>query len=522
MTSEPPRFRDLLALHAEKPAFHLGEVSASRGELARAAEAAAGLLLDLGLRRGDAIAVWLPDGGAWLQFLFAAAECGILMVPISTRYRSAEARHVLEVSKAKALIAATRFLDVPFAALGRELQAQLQSLLHVVEIADPATFHPGAPPVSGTERAGELHDFLCTFSTSGTTGAPKLAVHDQASCTRHARTVADVFDIRPGDAMLCALPLYGVLGFVQALAALAGGAACVLMPVFNAVAAAQEVERLGVTHVFGSDAMFDAVLNVPGARLSTLRGGGLAEFVGQARHVSAKAEADLGLRLVGLYGSSECFALMAARSPIEPLLTRVVAGGRPVTPAIEVRVADPETGRLQRSDETGELQIRGYNVMSGYLNNLEATRKATTDDGWFRTGDLGYLKDDGFVYLSRLGDGLRLRGYLVEPGEIENFLCQHPAIEAAQVVGVRLTGEGDVAVAFVRARAAISEAEVIAHCRGGIAGYKAPQRVILVDRFPEVEGPNGTKIQKRKLREMAATLLERPVSATPAAGGGSA
>ena len=152
--------------------------------------------------------------------------------------------------------------------------------------------------------------------------------------------------------------------------------------------------------------------------------------------------------------------------------------------------------------------MRGYNVMSGYLNNPAATTAVLHADGWFSTGDLGYSTGSAFVYLARLKDSLRLRGYLVDPTEIETFLCRHNGVAAAQVVGVNRVGEGDVAVAFVLAStAATDEAALLAWCKAGMANYKAPRRIIFVDDFPSLQGPNGNKIQKNKLREMAESIL---------------
>lgn len=145
--------------------------------------------------------------------------------------------------------------------------------------------------------------------------------------------------------------------------------------------------------------------------------------------------------------------------------------------------------------------------MPGYLNNEDATARSFTSDGWYRTGDFAYADKDAFVFLSRIGDGLRLRGYLVDPSEIETFLCRHPDVSAAQVVGVRLEGEGDVAVAFVRANRQLGETELLAYCREGVANYKVPRRIVQVDAFPVIDGPNGTKIRKAALREHASQLL---------------
>jgi fatty-acyl-CoA synthase len=504
------RFRDLLDSHPERPAFFVGESAASRAELAQAADRAAALFGQLGLGRGDIVALWLPDGGAWLQFFFAAADCGILAIPISTRYRAAEARHVLELSGASAVVAVEEFLGVRYSDIARDLQAELPGLRHIITVTDTNLFHAGATgPVA---RLGTGSDLFCTFSTSGTTGRPKLAVHDQTGCAHHALTVAKLFGLGPQDVMLCVLPLYGVLGFVQAFAAIAAGAACVFMPLYKADEAAAAVARHRVTFAFGSDAMFDAILKVPGADLSSWRGGGLADFNGLTDGVVTGAERDWNLPLVGIYGSSECFALMATRLPSEPLPQRGLAGGRPVSADITFRIVDVENGQpiepgKTSAPMTGALQIRGPNVMRGYLNNPAATAAAFTEDGWFRTGDLAYADGDAFVYLSRLGDALRLRGYLVDPTEIELFLCRHPAVTAAQVVGVRLPSEGDVAVAFVQAGSPVEEAALIAYCRQGIANYKVPRRVAIVPDFPYVHGPNGSKIQKSRLRDEAAQIL---------------
>ena len=179
----------------------------------------------------------------------------------------------------------------------------------------------------------------------------------------------------------------------------------------------------------------------------------------------------------------------------------------PVDPEIEVRVTDPGTGLRLPDGEPGEIQIRGPNVLAGYLNNPEATAKAMTDDGWFRSGDLGYSEGTSFVYLARMGDSLRLRGYLVNPAEIEACLMAHASVQGAQVVGVNRPGEGDIAVAFIIATGTADEAALAAHCRAQMAAYKVPRRIVVVEEFPSINGPNGVKIQKKQLRDMAQSLI---------------
>jgi len=500
---------DLLNTHAgDLPAFHADGHTATRAQLKISAQRAAAFLHQLGLRRGDTIAVWMPDGAVWLQLLFGAAQLGVLMVPVSTRLKLSEAQHVVATSRARVLVVPTTFLDFDYLGASLAIQASEPTLEHVIDMPADAGFQWGdyAPH---PEIAGQDSDPLCTFSTSGTTGKPKLAVHTQSGIATHARNAGRVNDIHPGDAMLCALPLYGVLGFVKAFATLAAGGACVFLPVFKADAAAAAIEKYRITHFFGSDGMLDMVLNAKSSSLATWRRGSFAEFAGLGRKVIERAWNDLGLRLSGLYGMSECFAMTAIRDPNAEAEVRGMPGGTPISPGIHFRIADPVSDSPVAEGAQGELQLRGYNVMTGYLNNPTATAEAFTADGWFKTGDLAYADGNSFCYLARLKDSLRLKGYLVDPTEVEDFLARHPAVDAAQVVGVYQEGEGDVAVAFIRAsEQPAAESELLAYCKAGIAGYKVPRRIVVVDDFPQMSGPNGIKILKNVLRDMATEHLK--------------
>ncbi|MFT4063896.1 AMP-binding protein [Paraburkholderia sp.] len=488
-------------------ALHHGERTLTRGELAIASRRAASFLRELGLRRGDTVAVWLPDGAVWLQLFFAAAQIGALMIPVSTRFRLQEALHVVKTAKARVLVVPRNFLDFDYVGAANQIKAESGVLQHVIEATgfdEPqwAGFDP-YPHWEGRDT-----DLLCTFMTSGTTGQPKLAAHTAGGIARHARNVGLVSGMQATDVVLCALPLYGVLGFVQTVAALASGAACVLLPVFKAHAAAALIERHRVTHFFGSDAMFDMVLNAGDYSLATWRRGAFPEYAGLGRSVIDKAEAAWGVRLTGLYGMSECFALTALRDPEGDAGQRGMPGGTPISAEIAFRIVDPANDAPLPDRQQGELQLRGYNVMAGYLNNPVATAAAFTADGWFRTGDLAYADGGAFCYVGRIRDSLRLRGYLVDPAEIENFLAQHPGVLSAQVVGVHVEGEGDVAIAFVRGSATpVTEHELLAYCKQGIAGFKIPRRILTVDSFPQRDGPNGVKILKNVLRDMASQCL---------------
>ena len=483
-------------------------------DLEQETERAAARLTRLGLQRGDAIALWLPNVPEWLILLLGAARVGVLVVALNTRFRSSELKQILRTTRASAVALAPGFLEIDFEGLLAEVAPELPDLRHVIRIDLRGGFI--AFDVASGQKCpavGGPSDLVCAFSTSGTTGNAKIAVHDQGSVVEHSAHVAHAFEFAPGDALLAALPLCGVFGFNSALGALAAGAACVLQPVFDATEAGRFMAKHQVTHVFGSEAMLQAMLDLPDLEAPAWRRGGAANFANLARDVIERAERRCGARLSGLYGSSECFALMARWPPDAELPTRALSGGVPVSSRIAVRVVDPETGSRLAHDQPGELQVRGYNVMAGYLGNAEATAAAFTSDGWFRTGDLGATREQGFLFMSRLRDSLRLRGYLVDPAEIEEYLAGHGAVAGAQVVGVPRPGRGDVAVAFVRRgpRGTASEAELLKACRRDLASYKVPERIVLVDDFLMTCGPNGAKVQKVALRSMAEALLnQRP------------
>jgi fatty-acyl-CoA synthase len=271
------------------------------------------------------------------------------------------------------------------------------------------------------------------------------------------------------------------------------------------------VRRHGITHFNCTDDMLAQMLAAVREEeaFPSMRFAGYAAFNPALADLPVRAEAR-GLKVVGLYGSSELQALLARQSEAAPLEERGLAGGRLVAPEGRVEARDPESGERLAPGTPGELVFSVPSGMVGYFGNDEATREATTADGWFRSGDLGYTMADGrFVFLARLGDALRLSGFLVAPGEIEERLLEHPQVEAAQVVGVD-TPEGTRAFAFVILKfgAAFDEPGILAHCAARMAKYKVPVRVYPLVEFPVTPGANATKIQRAKLRDLAAALWQ--------------
>jgi acyl-CoA synthetase (AMP-forming)/AMP-acid ligase II len=511
LTESALRFGDRAALLAPDDR---GDRVISYRELARQALLVAGGLSCLGMRRGDAIALWLTNIPEWVVLEFAAAALGLLVVGVNTRYRSAELSGILGTARPRCLVVQPDFLGIDFRGMIACCCRGLEFAPYVIEL--PGGYR-GLLTGHGSRRhcEGTPHDLVNVFTTSGTTAAPKMAAHSQASIVTHAYHVARGFDLAPGAAMLCVLPFNGVFGYSGLMGALAGGATCILQTTFDAARALDVMVRFGVTHLNGTDAMLQALLRVPGFDYTRLRlrAGGWADFHGglpqglrELEERTVRPMAGLG----GTYGSSELFALLS-RWPAElPNEARARPGGRFLGTGIDVRGVDPASGRVLAHGEPGELQFRGYAVMAGYVRHSQATADAMTEDGWFRSGDLGYSIDAGsFVYLARINDSLRLSGFLVDPREIEAFLTQHEAVEVAQVVGLPQPGQGDVPVAFVklRANAGTGEKALIAYCHSGIAAYKVPRHVFFVDAFPTTPSANGDKVQKARLREIAAEYV---------------
>ncbi|MEZ5380094.1 MAG: AMP-binding protein [Acidimicrobiales bacterium] len=495
------------------------------GELCESVERVATSLRGLGLGPQSSVALFAPNRVEWLVTSLATAAIGSLSIGLNTRFRTAELDYLLHVGRCDAVLVPDRFLGVRPAELLLGIRDTPRVLVDgdpsafdarfspiawtdLDQAAAPASTSPERPTVTGDER-------WCGFTTSGTTGHPKLAVHTQAGTLHHLRAVIDAFDLDHDTVAYVPLPLCGVFGFTVAYATLLAGGTTVLHETFDPAAGAAAIAEHRVTFANGSDDMLTAIFEQPAfdGATTTWTNGVYADFTNSGRQVAELADrlTDGRLRLSGVYGSSEGFALMSRWPAAAPLEERAVNGGRLVSDQLEVRCVDPATGAVLPHGEPGEIQFRGPGMIDGYLEHPDApettaaTVAAFTDDRWFRTGDLGHTVDGrAFVYRSRLGDSLRLRGFLCDPTEIEHHLERHEAVELAQVVGVDRPG-GEVAVAFVRLApgGTATPDDLIAHCANGLANYKTPDRVVIVDEFPVTDGPNGVKIRKVDLRSAA-------------------
>ncbi|HTP96849.1 MAG TPA: AMP-binding protein [Burkholderiales bacterium] len=481
-------------------------------------------LADLGIGAGDRVALWLPNAPAWLACLFACARLGAVALATNTRFRGAEMQDILGRSGARLLVYWPAFRGIDFSDIIEGLDARAVADLRAV-VAYQEAGEPDPPQRvhgiavhryralaerSPLERDDARADAGCVmFTTSGTTSAPKFVLHRQASIAQHMLDVARGFGyFEPGAVGLGVLPFCGTYGLCTALAPIAAGVPLAVDASFDAGRMLEAMRRYRVTNTNFTADMVDQLLAA--ARDDSVLRGIRFAGVGTGAPQRIEAAAARGLRIAGVYGSSEVQALFSHQNAIEsPLAERALGGGHPISPYAEVRVRDVNTGKLCAHGDGGMLEIRAPSQMAEYFGNAQATREAIDADGFLRTGDLGCTLADGrIIYQARMGDVLRLSGFLVSPPQIEAVLAEHPAVAACQVIGLeREQTMRPYAFVVLRAGARFDEQELIAFARGRMARYKVPARVFALDEFPTTPSANAVKVQKAKLREMASALL---------------
>lgn len=522
--------RELVACQAasrpEATAFIDGERKVSYGEFALLCNRTAAWLASQGIGRGDRVAVWLVNRIEWLALYGGLSQLGATLMTVNTRYRAHELEHILRQSQAKMLVLEPSFRKIDFPAVLAEADPAAAAAVERVAVLNPGpeglpsqilgkptvAFDLGALPDADAAAAGGPDDLNILFTTSGTTSMPKLVMHPQHTVTVHCQRVASEYQFtEDGACLLATLPFCGVFGFNAAFAAFAAGAPVVLMDTFDGAQAARLINQHAVTHVFGGDEMYRRIFeHAQGDHpFPSLRVCGFASFHPGVEEFGMEAWRRQ-IPMYGLYGSSEVQALFSLNRPATPMSERLQGGGVPAHPGAEIRIRDVDTGRILPMGESGAIEIRSDTNFLGYLNNPEATAKAVDAEGYFATGDVGYLREDGgFVFLTRQGDAIRLAGFLVSPVEVEDVLKSQPGVADAQVVGVELDGQMRCA-AFVilQPGADFDESTLKAGMARTLAAFKVPSRIWAVTEYPTTQSSNGVKIQRAKLRDMAMQRIE--------------
>jgi len=450
-------------------------------DLLEKASGVAGGMQALGIGRGDHVGILMGNDENWLSLFYGAALIGAVSVPVNTRFKAAEIDFCLRQAGCKALFYADRFLGIDFGAMVREIGFKnAHSMLPSGRFKEPAA----------EETVGPQEVLLIQF-TSGTTAYPKGAMLTHDNMLRDAWAAGSRIGIRAEDRYFNCRPFFHVAGStLSALMALVSGACLVTLPTFEAGAALELMERERCTLVSGNDTLFQMLMGHAdfARRRLALRGGWAA-----AGPQTMRAIIDvLGARAIcAAYGLSEASPNVVMSDWRDAEELRVNGLARPHD-GVEIRIQE------------GEIQVRGWNVMKGYVNNPEANAKAFTADGWLRTGDLGELTADGRLRMvGRLKDVFRVGGENVAPAEVEEVLLSHPAVETAQVVGVPDARLGEVPCAYVTLKGKASEKELLDWCKARCANFRVPRYLKIVPDFESIGMTASGKEQKTRLREHA-------------------
>jgi long-chain acyl-CoA synthetase len=507
-------------LFPERTAVICDERRLTYGELETATNRLADAFSKLGLHPGQKMLVMLPNIPEFVVAYFGVLKPGGVVVPVNILYKAREIEYLLEDSQAIGLVACTEYLDEALDAF-----RNVDTCHHLVLVdypgRAPALDEPGVHRFEDLLRSGSPEFEIVATSpedtaaigyTSGTTGKPKGAELSHFNLFYQARVLPMLTTEAPleTDVRMAVLPLFHSYGQSCVMnTVLAMGSTLTLMPRFDPGRAMEIIARDKVTHFAAVPTMWVTMLNHPDRPkydLSSLR-------------VCNSGGAPIAVETLETFKDEYAFHIregygLTETSPTatwsqDPVVPRTGSCGKPIW-GCQIKIVD-DAGNTLPPNTDGEVLIRGVNVMKGYHNQPEATAQAIRN-GWFYTGDIGKLDEDGYLYIvGRKKDMILRGGFNIYPREIEELLYEHPAVAEAAVVGVKHPelGEEVKAVVYLKPGAAVSEDELKAYCKERIAAFKYP-RIVEIRDTPLPKGPSA-KILKRELiaeheRGQAATV----------------
>lgn len=515
----------LVERHGDQPAlrFPATDVTLSYRDLDRQARAIAGAVLAAGVGKGGRVAVMLGNRPEWVAAAFGVTMAGAVLVPLNTWFEPPELDYVLRHSDASILItqpelAGHRYLDAIAALHPQPLAGTAYPYLRRVVCfggddtpswVEPfdefvARSAPDEVVTAAAEQVGTLDDAIVIY-TSGSTARPKGVLHRHRAAALQSWRFVRHLCIEPGEKVWSAQPLFWTAGFAMTMGGtLCGGGCLVLQERFEAGEALRilSTERCTMAHAWPHQlAELESHPDWASTDLSSLRK--VESFGVFGRHPKVGPLGDWSSRAA--YGSTETFTIISSDPADTPWKPEDPHNGH-ILPGNEVRIVDPETGDDETTGGSGEIFVRGATMMRGYL---KAADEGLDDDGWFHTGDAGFVDDDGRLHWTgRTSDLIKTGGANVSPVEIEEALADHPGIKVARAVGVPddLLGQVVVVCAVATQSAAVDEAAVREYLRGKIASYKIPRRVLFVSDA-ELDLTGNAKVRVEALRQLAATRL---------------
>jgi fatty-acyl-CoA synthase len=479
--------------------------------------------LGLGVKKGEPVAIWMAGYAEWAFVYFALARIGAIMVPVNTRYRPDEIKYVLNKSKAAWMV----FKEEPNKGFWELLQQLFQGGRFTGSLPDEAIpflrklivasdrridgclgldeLIAASKAVSEDELRQAAHavtgdDIAMLQFTSGTTAMPKAAMLFQSAMVRGAWCGCEILQLTKTDRFFSPQPFFHVGGSIQVmLTPIISGCRMVVQPYFDAGQALELMERHHCNVLMGHQPHYIEYLNHPDRKTRKL----ILEkgMIFASPEVNKRVYDEMGIKkLISPYGLTETHIGGTACALDDPLEIRMTTVGRPM-PGVELAIRQPNGKEFLPVGEPGEVCFRGWCVTRGYFDDPEKSAEALDEEGWFHTGDLGAIGDDGYLRLvGRIKEMIRVGGENVAAAEVESVLLKHDAVKQAVAVGMPDQRLAEVVAVFVELKMdeqATAE-ELTDFCRQRLASFKVPRRVQFVEQWPMT---GAGKIQRYVLRE---------------------
>ncbi|MEG3062105.1 MAG: FadD3 family acyl-CoA ligase [Comamonas sp.] len=510
----PRAFAQSVARYPHHCAIDAGALRTSYAELDRMALAVTRALMAYGIEPGDRVAIWAPNAREWIVSALGILCAGAVVVPVNTRMKGLEVGYILEKSGARLMLSTGEFLNsyYPDLLVGH-LPGSLEKTLviHHPKAGDTAWqdfLAQGERVPESAARARALAVTPDTVSdvifTSGTTGHPKGVKCGHGQNLRTMEDWSQAMALVPEDKYLLINPFFHSFGYKAGwMVGMMNGLTLMPVEVFDAGEVLRTVEREKVTVLPGPPTMYYSMLAHPDyatTDLSSLR----AAITGSTSTPPSLIESmrrDFGFDIVLTgYGMTECCGTATLSAPDDDAQTVATTAGRALS-NVEIKIVDA-AGNALPLGQPGEVLVRGYNVMLGYLNDDEATHQAIDDQGWLHSGDIGTLDEHGYLRISdRLKDVYIVGGFNCYPAEVERLASRHPAISQIAVIGVPNERLGEMGRAFIVTKpgAHLDAPEFTAWCRANMANYKVPQLIDFVERLPLNASGKVVKNELRKI-----------------------
>lgn len=506
----------------QRPALIFGERSYTYAQLQQTVDTLAVSLLELGLRRGDRVGLLMPDWPEYTIALYACARLGVVVSPMNPLYRRLEVTTLLNHLEAKAFFMPDQWRDFSFLELMDQIRGEIPSLKHIIvagqaerdwALSFASLVQGGGAAGSAAERLArhlaaepvEADDLLEIAYTSGTTGTPKGVVHTHNTRLLHSVGLGQRMGADEKDVWLCMTPLFHTTGncVVQHTCLLTGGA-LVIMGRYSVTTSLHELERCGATISIGVPTMYIDLMNHPEfgqTDVSSLR---------HAIFTGAPMPPEVALRIVDRFGcgilqgdgTTECGSNVLSL-PTSPIAVISESPGPPLDVGNEVKIVDPQSGRIQPVNELGEICHRGPTNFLGYYKNPEQTAAAVDGTRWFHSGDLGTMDQEGNIRLKgRIKDMIVRGGENIYATDMEKLLYSYARVKECQVVGVPDQRLGEKTAACLIAQEPgqeISHQEIVEFLADRTVKYLIPDFVLTLPDFPRTA---SGKVQKFKLKEI--------------------